>query len=1009
MADRGYRGRGRGGDRGDRGGGRGRGGGGRGGGDFYDGGGRGRGFGGDRGGRGRGGGGGRGRGGPPSIYGEGRPIPPPDANVQKIEDAYIKQRKGLSLDSLKISQAFPLRPSYGTRGAPVVLWANYFPLVPKGDVTLFRYKVEVGVEGRAAPGYRKLKRIFELLLEDHFPNFKGRIATDFKATLVSTVSLDLASESLEVTYRDELDEVAPPNALTYKLRVIEIPPLSLDQLMSFLASPSGDALGQSKDEYLQALNIIIGHFPKAATDTFNVGINKHFKTNTQDAYDLQGGLNALRGFFVSVRSATSRLLVNVQVKHTTCFYDGPLVKLMMATNNLFGLRQMSGLLKGVRIKVTHLQPKIKNGVEYYRTKAILGLATPKDGKDSEHPPKVEGTGAGPADVQFYIDDTPKEGTDKAKAKVKGKGKGKASQPMVGYITVYDYFRQRYGINMDRRVPVVNVGTSVNPSYLPAEVCIVEPGQAIKSKLSPAQTQKMIGFAVRRPKENAQSIVEGGAEIIGATSQPQGMAQMQLSVIPKLITVPGRVLNNPSVRYKGQGVASIRSGSWNLNNLTFRVPGAPLTSWAYVVIQDRPNVPDPWPTVQEFINTAKAQGLTVAPPLTVMPGKKCVPFDLVYKDQPLESQVDTLFRRIAENNTLKQVKFLLIILPNDNPTVYKRIKLNGEVMHGIQTVCVVRSKFDKPHNVQYHANVAMKFNLKLGGINHVLDDAKLGIIAAGKTMVVGIDVTHPAPGSPQTAPSVAGMVASIDKQLGQWPAVLRLQHEAKQEMVDDLTEMLKTRLRLWHSKNKAYPENIIVYRDGVSEGQYSKVLDEEYPRLLQACKELYSGSPVPKLPRMTIIVVGKRHNTRFFPTKAEDSEKDNARCGTVVDRGVTETRNWDFFLQAHTALQGTARPAHYYIVVDEIFCRRQNPAYPTVADELEDLTHNMCYLFARATKAVSICPPAYYADLVCERARAYLNQFYDDNASQHSSTSGVSAASAQQLQVHARVADTMFYM
>ncbi|KAM5451878.1 hypothetical protein MaudCBS49596_003706 [Microsporum audouinii] len=1002
MADRGYRGgRGRGGgDRGDRGGGRGRGGGGRGGGDSYDGG-RGRGFSGGRGGR---GGGGRGRGGPPSIYGEGRPVPPPDPDVQKAEDEYIKVRRGLNLDSLKISQAFPLRPAYGTRGTPVVLWANYFPLVAKKDITLFRYKVEVGVEGRAAPGYKKLKRIFELLLEEHFPDFKGKIATDFKATLVSTVSLDLASESLEVVYRDDLDEVPQPNAFTYKLRIIEIPPLSLDQLTNFLASSGADAFGQSKDEYLQALNIIIGHFPKAARNTFNVGINKHFKTKTQDICDLQGGLNALRGYFVSVRSATSRLLVNVQVKHTTCFYDGPLVNLMTSTNNLFGLKQMSGLLKGVKITVTHLPPKIKNGVKCYRTKSILGLATPRDGKTCEHPPKVDNTGAGPDNVHFYIDDTPKDGTDTAK------GKGKASKPMVGYISVFEYFKQRYGIQMDKRSPVINVGTATNPSYLPAEVCIVEPGQAIKSKLSPAQTQRMISFAVRRPKENAENIVTGGAEIIGATSQPQAMARMQFSIIPKLITVPGRVLSNPSVRYKGQGVASIRSGSWNLNNLVFRTPGAPLNEWAYVVLQDRSNASDPWPAVQAFMSTAKAQGLTLAAPLRALNDHRGLPYDLDFRGRmPLENQVDGLFQRIVSSNSVRNVKLLLMILPNDNPTVYKRIKLNGEVMHGIQTICVIRSKFDKQYNVQYHANVAMKFNLKLGGINHVVDDTKLGIIAAGKTMVVGIDVTHPAPGSSVTAPSVAGMVASVDKYLGQWPAVLRLQHEAKQEMVDDLTDMLKSRLRLWYSKNKAYPENIIIYRDGVSEGQYGKVLEEEYPRLVQACKDLYSGSPVPKLPRMTIIVVGKRHNTRFYPTKAEDSEKDNARCGTVVDRGVTETRNWDFFLQAHTALQGTARPAHYYVVVDEIFCRRQNPAYPTVADELEDLTHNMCYLFARATKAVSICPPAYYADLVCERARAYLNHCYDDNASQTSGTSGASLPTAKQLQPHARLADTMFYM
>ncbi|OAL73236.1 hypothetical protein A7D00_3011 [Trichophyton violaceum] len=993
MSERGgYRGRGRGGgDRGDRGGGgRGRGGGGRGGrggrgGGDFDG---GRGRGSFNGSRGRGGGG-RGRGGSPSIYGEGHPVPPPDAEVQKIEDTYIKQRKGLSLDTLKLSQAFPLRPAYGTRGNPVVLWANYFPLVPKTGITLYRYTVNVGVEGKQPPGYRKLKRIFEILLEDHLSSFGGHIATDFKATLISTASLDLTSESFEVAYRDEFDAVAEPNAPRYPLRIVEIAPLILDELLKFLRSPGADAFGHSKEGYLQALNIITGHFPKISHDTFNVGPNKHFKTKTKDIFDLGGGLNAYRGYFVSTRAATSRLLVNVQVKHTTCFYDGPLVNLMTSTHNLFGLKQMNNLLKGVKISVTHLPPKTnKKGESVNRTKTILGLATAKGGASCDFPPKVEHSGAGPADVQFYI-----SGSEHFET---------------GYHSVYDYFKVRYKIELDRRSPVVNIGTMANPSYLPAEVCIIEPGQSIRSKLSPAQTQKMISFAVRRPKENAEAIVNHGAQIIGATLQPQATDTMGISFTPKLITVPGRVLSNPSVRYKGQGVASIRSGSWNLNNLTFRVPGAPLKDWAYVMIGDGHIPSDPDRAVADFINTARAQGLTLSPPLKASASSDGLPWVMNYRDPGnVEKNVDEMFRRIKSNANLKNARLLLVVLPNDNPTVYKRIKLNGEVFHGIQTVCVIMSKFIKSNNVQYHANVAMKFNLKLGGTNHVLDDSKMGIIAGGKTMVVGIDVTHPAPESSETAPSVAGMVASIDKTLGQWPAILRLQREAKQEMVDDLTDMLKSRLRLWHKKNGVYPENILVYRDGVSEGQYGKVLHEEHPRLLRACKELYTGGVTAKLPRMTIIVVGKRHNTRFYPTKAEDSEKDNARCGTVVDRGVTETRNWDFFLQAHTALQGTARPAHYYVVLDEIFSRRQNPAYPTVADELEDLTHNMCYLFARATKAVSICPPAYYADLVCERARAYLNYFYDENLSQKSGSASV--ASAKHLQPHPNVIDTMFYM
>lgn len=39
-----------------------------------------------------------------------------------------------------------------------------------------------------------------------------------------------------------------------------------------------------------------------------------------------------------------------------------------------------------------------------------------------------------------------------------------------------------------------------------------------------------------------------------------------------------------------------------------------------------------------------------------------------------------------------------------------------------------------------------------------------------------------------------------------------------------------------------------------------------------------------------------------------------------------------------------------------------------ADSLQELTYRLCYIYGRATRAVSIVPPAYYADLVAARAR-----------------------------------------
>lgn len=44
---------------------------------------------------------------------------------------------------------------------------------------------------------------------------------------------------------------------------------------------------------------------------------------------------------------------------------------------------------------------------------------------------------------------------------------------------------------------------------------------------------------------------------------------------------------------------------------------------------------------------------------------------------------------------------------------------------------------------------------------------------------------------------------------------------------------------------------------------------------------------------------------------------NPKCGLVVDQGVTYKDGYDFYLQSHAVIQGTARPAHYVVLVDEL--------------------------------------------------------------------------------------------
>ena len=79
-------------------------------------------------------------------------------------------------------------------------------------------------------------------------------------------------------------------------------------------------------------------------------------------------------------------------------------------------------------------------------------------------------------------------------------------------------------------------------------------------------------------------------------------------------------------------------------------------------------------------------------------------------------------------------------------------------------------------------------------------------------------------------------------------------------------------------------------------------------------------------------------------------------------------------------------------------------------------------YARATKAVSLIPPAYYADLACERARLYLNDLLNLGLETASSAGGKKfdkkaeekktfdrAVSAWGQGIHPNLCETMFYI
>lgn len=101
--------------------------------------------------------------------------------------------------------------------------------------------------------------------------------------------------------------------------------------------------------------------------------------------------------------------------------------------------------------------------------------------------------------------------------------------------------------------------------------------------------------------------------------------------------------------------------------------------------------------------------------------------------------------------------------------------------------------------------------------------------------------------------------------------------------------------------------------------------------------MYSPADQKKgLPHLTAVVVGKGpYGLLHEPGRAHRPVVER-RPGTVMDRGVTEASNWDFFLPSHASIQGTARSAHFFFLPDEIFRARYAKTLPLPSQNLADV-------------------------------------------------------------------------
>ena len=91
------------------------------------------------------------------------------------------------------------------------------------------------------------------------------------------------------------------------------------------------------------------------------------------------------------------------------------------------------------------------------------------------------------------------------------------------------------------------------------------------------------------------------------------------------------------------------------------------------------------------------------------------------------------------------------------------------------------------------------------------------------MVIGYDTYHD---TAQKGRSVGAIVASMNQTMTKWMSLANMHTTPAQELQDNLLSNLTKMLRKYNEMNGQLPSRIILYRDGVGDGQIPYVVEHE---------------------------------------------------------------------------------------------------------------------------------------------------------------------------------------
>ncbi|KAJ7964879.1 Protein argonaute like [Quillaja saponaria] len=935
----------------------------------------------------------------PNGNGKDDPLPPPPPTIPP-DLVPLKAEPEITPDPVKKKALrVPIaRRGLGSKGQKIPLLTNHFKVnVTSTEGYFFHYSVSLSYEdGRPVEVKGVGRKVIDRVKETYDTELAGKeFAYDGEKSLFTVGQLP--RNKLEFTI--VLEEITsnrnngncspnghgspnesdkkrvrrPYNSKTFKVEIsfaAKIPMLAIANALRGQES-------ENSQEALRVLDIILRQH--AAKQGCLLVRQSFFHNDPRNFADVGGGVLGCRGFHSSFRTTQGGLSLNIDVSTTMIVTPGPVVDFLIANQNVrdpFSLdwAKAKRMLKNLRIKTSPANSEYKiTGLSDLPCREQTFTLKQKGGKDGDEEGSTE-------------------------------------------VTVYDYFVKHRNIELrySADLPCINVGKPKRPTFFPLELCSLVSLQRYTKALSTLQRASLVEKSRQKPQERMK-VLSDALKTNNYDAEPM-LRKCGVSISSNFTQVEGRVLQAPKLKAGNGEDFFPRNGRWNFNNKKLVQPSK-IEKWALVNFSARCDVRRPstrfdqmWRNERnrEFNNhlLAVVHQLAANKHFIVFVQLVEPPFDVFeenpqFRRAPPMVRVDKMFEEV-QSKLPGAPRFLLCLLPErKNSDLYGPWKRKNLADFGIVTQCMAPTRV----NDQYLTNLLLKINAKLGGLNSLLAVEQIPaipLVSKVPTLILGMDVSHGSPGH-SDIPSIAAVVSSR-----QWPLISKYRacvrtQSPKVEMIDSLFKPVSDKddegmirellLDFYLSSGKRKPDNIIIFRDGVSESQFNQVLNIELDQIIEGCKFLDEKWS----PKFVVIVAQKNHHTKFF----QPGSPDNVPPGTIIDNKICHPRNNDFYLCAHAGMIGTTRPTHYHVLLDEVGFS---------ADDLQELVHSLSYVYQRSTTAISVVAPICYAHLAASQMGQFMK--FEDKSETSSSHGGITSAGAvhvpQLPKLDDKVSSSMFF-